>query len=81
MRTLKEWYRKLVPLQPNRDTSARLVLERTLDKADRIKAVVVVIQWDDETFDADWSIMKVGEFSMASLVLQEEARRRVLRVD
>lgn len=77
MKRLKEFFRKLVPLRPD-DTTARITLERTLDKADRIKAVAIVIQWDDDTYDCDWSTMKASELCMALIVLQEQTRQIIV---
>lgn len=55
-----------------------VVLHRTLNKAARIKAVVVVIQWDDDSMDADWSLMPTSALCMASMVLAEDARRAMV---
>jgi hypothetical protein len=63
---------KLVHL-PGTRLAPAVVLHRTLDKLDRIRAVTVVIQWDDDTFDVDWSQMKASELAMASLVLGKTA--------
>ena len=73
MKRLKNWFRKLVPLRLT-DTSPQVTLERTLDKVQRIKAVAIVIQWDDETYDCDWSTMKASELCLASMVLHEQTR-------
>lgn len=54
---------------PGTRLDPRVVLHRTLDKIDRIKAVVIVIQWDDDTMDCDWSQMKVSELCLAEKVL------------
>lgn len=65
---------KLVHL-PGTDLSPDVVLHRTLDKIEHIKAVTIVIQWNEtDTFDVDWSQMKNSELWMASLVLLEQAR-------
>mgnify|MGYP001570167661 CR=1 FL=1 len=61
---------KIVHL-PGTELSPTVVLHRTLAKVDRIRAVTIIIQWDDETYDADWSSMKVSELSLASVVLQK----------
>lgn len=78
MKRLKEWYHKLIPLR-SVDTTPRIVLERTLDKAARIKAVMVVIHWDDESFDLDWSLMKVSDLAMMATILTEQAQSRVTK--
>ena len=50
-----------------------LVLHRTLDKLSRIKAVAIVIQWDDDTFVTDWSQMPISALCMAAYALQKDA--------
>lgn len=70
-------YRKLIHL-PGTRLTPDVVLQRTLNKVDRIKAVAVVIQWDDETFDCDWSLMQVYELVMGSRILELHANREVL---
>lgn len=55
------------------------VLGRTLTKVEHIKAVAIVIQWQDETFSVDWSQMKVSELAMASKVLDINATREIDR--
>lgn len=50
-----------------------VVLHRTLGKIGRIKSVTIVIQWDDDTFDIDWSQQKTSELCMGALLLQDEA--------
>lgn len=62
--------RKLIQL-PGTAPSVEVVLHRTLNKLDRIKSVTIVIQWDDDTLDADWSTMKTSELAMAALVLNK----------
>ena len=60
---------------PGTALSPELVLHRTLEKLERIKSVVVVIQWDDDTFDVDWSAMgSSGTLLVAAMALEEEAR-------
>lgn len=49
------------------------VLHRTLDKLAHIKSVVIVIQWNDDSFDCDWSQMRVADLCMASYALQHDA--------
>jgi len=53
---------------PGTILTPEVVLHRTLDKLPRVKAVMVVIQWDDDTFDMDWSSMRVSEMFMAVAV-------------
>lgn len=54
---------------PGAKVSPEVLLHRTLNKVDRIKAVTVIIQWDNDTFDCDWSSMKTSELCMASVIL------------
>lgn len=68
-----EYHPKLVHL-PHTRLTPEVVLFRTVNKLSKIKAVAVVIQWDDDTMDCDWSQMKVSELCMASIVLSEKAK-------
>ena len=65
---------KLVHL-PGTTLTPEVVLHRTINKLERIKAVIVVIQWDDDTFDTDWSQMRMSELCQASLTLQYDAQQ------
>ncbi len=67
-----EYVPKMVHL-PGTRLSPEVVLHRTLAKLPRIKSVVIVIQWDDDTFDTDWSQMKVSELACCSLILNKDA--------
>lgn len=58
---------------PGTRLTPEVVLHRTMNKVARIKSVVIVVQWDDETFDADWSQMKASELAMAALLLSKQA--------
>lgn len=60
---------------PGTRLTPEVLLHRTLQKVGRIKAVAVVIHWDDDSFDTDWSSMKVSELCMASLMLTDVATR------
>lgn len=60
--------RKIVHLTGTR-LSPEVVLARTLEKAGRMKAVFVIVQWDDTTFDMDWSQVSISELCMASKIL------------
>lgn len=40
---------------PGTTLSPKVVLHQTLDHIENIKAVTIVIQWDDDTFSIDWS--------------------------
>ena len=58
---------------PGTRLTPEVVLHRTMNKLEHIKAVVVIIQWDDETFNVDWSQMKASELAMSSLILNQTA--------
>jgi hypothetical protein len=62
---------------PGAKVSPEVVLHRTLNKLSRIKAVVVMIQWDDDTFVCDWSSLKVSTLCMAEKVLGMEVAKVV----
>lgn len=57
---------------PGTKLTPEVVLHRTLNKLTHIKALVVVIQWDDDTYATDWSQMKVSELCMASRRLDKD---------
>ena len=44
---------------PGTRLTPEVVLHRTLNKGARIKGVVVIIQWDDDSMGVDWSSLKV----------------------
>ena len=74
---MSDWQRerKIVRL-PGARLTAETVLASTLEKAraGHVKSVVVVIQWDDDTYDCDWSQQKISELCMASVVASDLAR-------
>ena len=65
---------------PGTMLSPKVVLARTMDKVDRIKSVSIIIQWDDDTFDSDWSCQKVSELCMGSMS-HDDTVRSLLRGD
>ena len=71
---MSEYVPRLVHL-PGTVLTPEVVLHRTLNKKDRIKAIVAVIQWDDDTFSADWSQMRVSELCMASMILTDDVSK------
>lgn len=71
---MSEDYQPKIVHLPGTTLTPEVVLHRTLQKLSRIKSVTVVIQWDDDTFDVDWSQQKVSELCMGSLVLDEQVR-------
>ena len=70
---MDEYDPKLVHL-PGTKLTPEVVLHRTLNKIDQIKAVAVVIQWDDDALSVDWSQMKVSELCMVATMLDVTAR-------
>lgn len=63
---------KLVHL-PGARLTPDVVLHRTLNKLEHIKAVAIVIQWNDETYAVDWSQMKTSELVMGAGALRVTA--------
>lgn len=51
---------------PGTTLTPEVVLHRTLNKLPRIKAVAIVIQWDDDSMDTDWSQMRRSDLFMAA---------------
>lgn len=70
--------RKIIHM-PGTRLTPEVVLHRTLTKTARIKAVAVVIQWDDDSFECDWSSMMVSDLCMGAMALDEEARKELYR--
>ena len=64
-------HRKLQHL-PGTRLMPEVVLHRTLNKCDRIKAVAIVIQWDDDTMGTDWSQMTLSALHMAGFALMSD---------
>jgi hypothetical protein len=62
-------YTPKIALLPGAKLTPEVLLARTADKLSRIKAVTVIIQWDDDTVACDWSSMKTSELCMAKDVL------------
>lgn len=71
---MSEYVPKLVHL-PGTAVSPQFVLHRTLDKLEHIKAVVVIIQWNNDEFATNWSQMRISELCMASMHLDELTRK------
>jgi len=69
---MSDYNPKLVHL-PGTKLTPEVVLHRTLNKLDDIKAVAIVIQWDNDQVSVDYSQMKVSELCMASMMLQSIA--------
>lgn len=69
--------RKIAHL-PGTKLTPEVVLARTQEKLPRIKAVALVILWDDETMSTDFSSISAANLAMAAMVLQEDARQVVI---
>ena len=54
-----------------------VVLIRTLRKKDRIRSVTVLMEWDDGSYDADWSKQKVSDLCFAAWFFEDQAKRVV----
>ena len=64
---------------PGTRLTPEVVLHRTMNKMRRIKAVTIVIQWDDDTMSVDWSQQKASELCMAALMLTDTAGKVAIR--
>ena len=69
--------KKLVPLQPN-EVSPRVFMEEMLENHESVKSLMVVIQYQDDTFSCDWSKMTTAELAMACIVLDAQMRDCIL---
>lgn len=54
----------------------RMVLERTLAKVGRMNSVVIIIEWDDETFAIDHSKMRTSKIALGNTILSGEVMRK-----
>lgn len=72
--------RKIIHL-PGTRLTPEVVLHRTLTKTAHIKAVAVVIQWNDDSFECDWSSYKLSDLCMGSMVFNETVRKHLMRRD
>ena len=71
---MSDFVPKLVHL-PGTAVSPQLVLHRTLDKLAHIKAVTIIIQWNNDEFATDWSQMRVSELCMVCMHLDEQVKK------
>lgn len=62
---------------PGVDRTPEVLLHQTIEKLPRIKAISLIIQWDDGSFDADWSTMLMTELITAATVLRLEAENEL----
>lgn len=75
-----EWkeQRKIATL-PNVAPTPELVLARTLEKAGRMKGVVILIHWDNGKWDEDHSVMKLSDLvwleRMFGIAVDEEIKK------
>lgn len=66
--------RRIVHL-PGTALMPEVVLHQTLENVARIRAVTIVIQWDDDTFDIDWSRQQTNDLCMGAVLLQAKAAK------
>lgn len=71
---MSDYIPKLIHL-PGTTVTPQLVLHRTLDKLDHIKAITIIIQWTNDEIATDWSQMRVSELCMASMHLSEQCKK------
>lgn len=75
-----EYDPKIVHL-PGTKLTPTTVLHRTLDKVAKLKSVVVLMQWDDDTYAVDWSTTRVADLCTMSMMMDEHARRVLYQQD
>ena len=63
---------------PGTRLTPEVLLHRTLNKLPRIKAIAMVIQWDDDTMDVDHSSMQVSTLQMTAAMLRVTADRTMM---
>jgi len=66
--------RRIIHL-PGTELTPQVVLHQTLELIANIKAVTIVIQWEDDTFELDWSRQQTNDFCMAAMLLHATATR------
>lgn len=71
-----EFAPKIVQL-PGTLPSPEVILHRTLTKLPHIRNVVVLIQWDDGSWAADWSAMTKAEFAFAERYLDKRVNGEI----
>ncbi len=59
--------RKIIHLEGT-ELSPEVVLHRTIEKLDHIKSVYVLIEWDDESVDCDWSTQALSKIAFKNAV-------------
>ena len=63
---------------PGTKLTPEVVLHRTMNKLERIKAVLVAIILDDETVDLDWSNMTSGQIASVGMAVHDNATKIVM---
>ena len=69
-----EYVPKLVHL-PGTKLTPEVVLHRTLNKTEHIKAVAVIILWNNDEIATDWSQMKLSEICWMERQFHEQVGR------
>ena len=64
---------KIIPM-PNTAMSPAVVLHQALEEIDNIKSVIVIAQYNDDTFDLEWSQMKTSYMALADMMLDQTLR-------
>ena len=62
---------------PNTKLTVDIVLHRTLQKSDKLKSVIVIMQWDDDSMSVDWSSQQTRDMCMASKVLDRKIQNEL----
>ena len=62
---------------PNTKLTVDVVLHRTLQKSDKLKSVIVIMQWDDDSMSMDWSSQQTRDMCMASKVLDRKIQNEL----
>lgn len=74
------WRRKRKIAQlPSAERAVVTALASTMEKAQagHVKSVYIGIQWEDDTFDADWSSMTRADLAAHALVAQSKAMKEI----
>jgi hypothetical protein len=75
------WWRKKrkIARLPGIKVDPVTVLAQTLEKArnGQLKSVYIGLQWEDDSFDADWSTMKRSDLCTHAVVAQHHAQSEI----
>ena len=66
---------------PGTPLTPEVVLHRTLNKIARIKSVIVIMTWDDDSVDTDHSLQSASDMVFAAKVLERAVNDLVFRGD